>query len=164
MLTQEELKRQLNYNEETGIFTNRITRSIRSQIGKIPGTESKQQGYVRIRINGKFYLAHRLAWLYVYGAFPEMQIDHINGIRNDNRIINLRNATHSQNNLNCTIRSDNSSGFKGVYWCKSHEKWQARAMINRKNIHIGYYTNREEAGVAYQSFAQINHGSFFRAQ
>lgn len=75
-------------------------------------------GYVQIKISGKLYHAHRLAWLYVYGYMPEKEIDHINRIRDDNRIANLREATSQLNSLNTGIYKNNTSGSKGIYYNK----------------------------------------------
>jgi hypothetical protein len=90
--------------------------------GDIAGFTHKQSGYYRIRINGKQYQAHRIAWLYINGNFPD-KIDHINHIKNDNRISNLRNASYVDNNRNATQRVDNTSGVTGVCWHKKNSRW-----------------------------------------
>lgn len=161
-LTQEYLKDILNYNELTGIFTWKKRTHIRSTyiIGSNAGCLNKY-GYLCITIHVKKYFAHRLAWLYVYGYFPEKEIDHINGIRNDNRICNLREANRNENQWNVTKRKDNSSGFKGVSWSKRENKWVANACLNKKQKHIGYFYQIEDAIKAYNDFTNKNHNNFY---
>jgi len=124
MITQNELKQQLSYNPETGLFT-RITKNKgRGKVGDVAGGDDK--GYVAIRVYSKRYSAHRLAWLYVYGSFPKGEIDHINGIRSDNRIDNLRDVSHKNNTRNRRKSKLNKSGVTGVYWYKSSGKWRVK--------------------------------------
>lgn len=89
-LTSESLKLALNYDSKTGLFTN-------VENGKLCGCDSNSHGYISIGVYGKRHLAHRLAWLYVYGEFPKNQIDHINRVKTDNRIENLRDVTSAEN-------------------------------------------------------------------
>ena len=112
-------------------------------------------------INSKLYRAHRLAWLYVYGEYPKKHLDHINGIRNDKRIITLRECNDSQNMKNTDKRKDNTSGCKGVSFDKARNKWKAQATLNQKHINIGRFDSKEDASLAYQSFAKANHGDFY---
>lgn len=96
------------------------------------------------------YLEHRLAWLYVTGTWPSDQIDHVNGIRDDNRIFNLREATGPENNGNQRqARSDNKTGLLGVYWDKQHKKFSAKIMFSGKHKYLGYFPTAEEAHAAY---------------
>jgi hypothetical protein len=95
-----------------------------------------------------------------YGEFPEMSIDHINGIKTDNRLQNLRLATKSQNALNSKRHKDNTSGYKGVSWNKRLAKWGARITINGKYKHIGLFKNVEDAASAYAAAAYMHHGEF----
>lgn len=99
MLTQDRLKELMRYDEETGILTRRVSTSSNARAGDIAGSKDKD-GYLVIRIDKKLYRAHRLAFLYVYGRFPEEFTDHINGIRDDNRISNLREVTRQENMQN----------------------------------------------------------------
>lgn len=140
-LTQERLKQCLQYDSSTGIFTRHN--------GQIAGT-STGHGYIAICVDGVRYYAHRLAWLYVMGRWPQPQIDHKNGIRDDNRWENLREASIAQQRQNTAIRSDNRAGLKGVRWSKITERYQARITVNGV-IHIlgqGFVT-AEEAHAAY---------------
>jgi hypothetical protein len=108
------------------------------------------------------YLAHRLAWAFVNGEFPKSDIDHVNGIKTDNRIENLRLATRSENQCNRGKHANNKSGFKGVNWNQSVKKWAARCMVNGKRTHIGYFDDVALAAAAYQQVAVSLHGRFFR--
>ena len=151
-LTQAELKEILNYNPDTGIFTWKIKPCNQIHIGDIAGTlnKSKRCGYTVIQINKKRYQTHRLAWLYMTGNFPINQIDHINHIRTDNRIENLRDVTNQENQFNRSLQKDNTSGYTGVHWHKQANKWVTQIQINGKIIHLGLFNNPEEASQAYQ--------------
>lgn len=147
MLTQEILKKFLTYESETGIFRWNEDRG-RVKKDEVAGSLTNW-GYVQIRILGKMYSGHKLAWLYVYGEFPKLFIDHINRIRNDNRIGNLRLATKSQNSQNTTICKLNTSGHKGVSWCKREGKWRAFIKLNGKYKSLGYHENKTDAITRY---------------
>ena len=122
MLNQETLKKYLTYDPETGVFK-RKTNSGNAKIGDVAGGINGR-GYIYIRINSVKYRAHRLAWLYIYGQFPENQIDHINRIQTDNRIANLRDVTQSVNGRNRNLPSNNTSGHIGVRWNKKQQAWK----------------------------------------
>jgi hypothetical protein len=159
MLTIEQLKELLEYNPDTGLFTwIKLIGTSNRKVGGVAGT--KRDGYIRITIKGKIYSAHRLAYLYTTGNFPENQIDHINHIRHDNRWINLRDATNSQNGANKVKHKNNTSGYKGVYWDKRYKKWRAKIQYMEKSIHIGYYTTPQEAAEAYKKKAIELNGEF----
>jgi len=143
MKNQNELKELLEYDPETGVWTWLVSRNGTKGIGSVAGYI--QQGYRRIKINGKDYRAARLAHLYMTGEWPENEIDHENRIKDDDRWENLRPATRLENNRNQGIRKDNTSGHKGVYWHKQRKKWVAQIVVNRKKIHLGYFDNLEEA-------------------
>ena len=159
MLTQAELKEYLYFNPESGIFTHIKTRSGAVKTGSIAGY-SNPKGYVTIEIKGSAYQAHRLAWLYTYGAMPNLHIDHINQIKSDNRIINLREATNAENKRNVGIKSTNKTGFKGVSFHKMSGKYQSHACFNGKGYYLGLYLTPEEASNAYQDFTLMHYGEF----
>jgi hypothetical protein len=163
-LTQERLKELLSYDPETGVFTWVSKPSSKTMIGSVAGTVRKNSGYVTIIIGRIHYFAHRLAWLYTHGAWPKNQIDHINCNPNDNRIANLRESNQSQNKANDRIRSNNTSGFKGVSWSAERRKWQSHIMVNYRSKHLGCYHTREEAHAAYVKAAQEHFGEFARAK
>ena len=113
-LTQRRLKEVVEYNSDTGVFT-RLSNASQVKAGSVAGGQDGK-GYTRFSVDGKSYLAHRLAWLYVNGAFPIDQIDHLNHDRLDNRIANLRCVTHKENGKNQSLCKNNSSGVTGVNW------------------------------------------------
>lgn len=115
-VAQQVLRELFDYNPETGRWTNNTNRGTRARVGQ-PAGSLRKDGYVRIMINGYKYYAHRLAWAYVYGDYPEGEqpyIDHINGNPSDNRIINLKASSDGENMKNKKIRSSNTSGVNGV--------------------------------------------------
>jgi len=119
-------------------------------------------GYIRIRVKGKRYRAHRLAWFYVHGIWPTNQIDHINGNKEDNRIANLRDVPQTHNQWNSFRRRDNTSGYKGVRWHKASKKWSTSIRINGKNEWLGTYSTPEKAHEAYCKAAKESRGEFAR--
>jgi len=149
MLTQQILKQYLHYDTETGIFTwiNKTSKFANIKVGNIAGC-LHCRGYIIIRFNCKYYKAHHLAWLYIYGKFPNGEIDHINHIRNDNRIINLRCISRLENMHNQSMYKTNKSGFTGVTWHKRDKKWVAHIRINNKRIHLGNFVNIDDAILA----------------
>jgi hypothetical protein len=159
IITQDELKQLLHYNPDTGLFTY-LTGRIRT--GRIAGNINKR-GYVRLGINGVEYKGHRLAYLYMTGEMPQHFIDHINGIKSDNRWLNLREATNTQNNYNSGMKPFNTSGYKGISWDKKRNKWIAQISINNKNKYLGAFMQKEEAHAAYQMAASKLHGEFYYA-
>jgi len=148
-ITQKRLQELLSYDPETGLFINLTQRSSRAKKGSTTGCK-RQDGYIHIKLDYKLYFAHRLAWLYVHGNFPEKDIDHINEIKGDNRLVNLRLATNQENMHNISSpQINNTSGFLGVSWDKNAQKWRARIIINKKYKHLGYFNTAEEAYEAY---------------
>jgi hypothetical protein len=114
-------------------------------------------GYIRIKINGRAYPAHRLAWLYHFGHHPANEVDHINHVRDDNRIINLRESTSQENSRNLTIRSDNKSGVTGVHWNKRDSRWRSQIVVDGIMIYLGGYRDIE-AATAARKLAEYMHG------
>ena len=149
MIAQDELKNVLHYNPETGIFTWRVNRGP-AKIGDVSGCPDKS-GYIVIGLSGKRYKAHRLSWLYCYGEFPPSQIDHINRVKSDNRIANLRLATNAENKQNTSKQRNNTSGCTGVYFQKNGGKWIAYIKLNNRQIYLGIYNTKEEAILARSS-------------
>ena len=131
--TLERVKELLDYDSYTGEFKWKVCLSNSAPVGAIAGAIGGN-GYRVIRINKANILAHRLAWFMVHGEWPNGNIDHVNGKRSDNRLINLREATVSQNAMNTTVRAANKSGVPGVSWDKSKNGWVASITVNGKQI------------------------------
>ena len=157
-ITQQQLQQTLNYNPDTGIFT-WANDSKRVKAGTKAGTITNQ-GYVRIKILDKVYMAHRLAWLYVYGVMPSEQIDHINHDKANNRIENLREATNQQNQFNKPKSKYSKSNYKGISFHKKSNKWLAQININKVNTYLGIFDTEEEAALAYQNKSKEIHKEF----
>jgi len=160
-LTQEYLKECLNYDIETGVFTwkvrpinhfkeERYAKMINTKLSE-KKAGSYKNGYIETTLNGKHYLLHRLSWLYVNGIFPKYEIDHINGILDDNRLCNLREATKKENqqNLKTAKKSNLSTGILGVTFNKRTNKFIAQIYFNYKGFFLGYFKTAEEAHHAY---------------
>lgn len=158
MITQELLKTNIHYNPDTGVFT-RIIKS-GGNVGEI-NTKENDSGYFRVNISGKSYRTHRLAWLYMTGEWPKEHIDHINGMRNDNKFSNLRCASNAENMHNIGKYVTNTSGFKGVSWHKAAKKWCAQIKIDGKRIYLGLFESADLASKAYRDFAKNVHGEFY---
>lgn len=158
VITLSELKSTFMYDPEAGRF-----HWLRPWGPARKGAEAGypcRDGYRRIGFRGRDYAEHRLAWFYVHGEWPADQIDHINLVRTDNRISNLRQANRSQNNSNVRVRS--SSGFKGVQRDKCG-RFKAGLTHRGKYIYLGMFSSAEEAHRAYYEAAQKLHGAFARA-
>ena len=153
-LTAEYLRSVLHYDQVSGIFTWKVRTSPRVKVGDVAGCPDGI-GYLRIRLHNRPYKAHRLAWMYVYGEWPSLDIDHINRNKADNRISNLRDVSHKQNHQNRSKPSNNTSGHSGVSWHKQNSKWQARIKHNKKDIYLGYFTDREEAIAARKAAEKL---------
>lgn len=156
-LTQERLRELLHYDEATGIFTWIKQVGSRGVIGCNAGTPHGN-GYISIQIDRTLYYGHRLAWLYVYKAWPKKEIDHIDGNRTNNSLINLREASRSENNQNLKrARSDNKSNLLGAKYIKSSGKYHARIKIEGKEKHLGSFMSAELAHKAYVDAKRIHH-------
>lgn len=133
---------------------------IRKKTKKIAGHKHKTKGYVIVVIDGKSYREHRLIWFYFHKKWPEKELDHINRIRHDNRIENLREATAQENKFNKGMQKNNKSGKIGVCFKKEKKKWRAQIKINKKCLHLGYYKNFDEAVEARQAAEKKYFGEF----
>lgn len=155
ILTAQRLKELFHYDAETGQFTRFPANNIRRGQNCVGVIKS---GYLTIGIDKKRYKAHRLAWLYVHGKWPNDQIDHINGERVDNRISNLRAATASQNKQNARkARSDSRSGLIGAIWESRANKWRSHIRFEGKTKHLGYFDEAAQAHAVYIEAKRILH-------
>jgi hypothetical protein len=155
LITHEELIKLVHYDPETGVFT-----SLRT--GERRGCAHPHTGYWVITLNKRQYMAGRLAWLYVHGDWPVNHIDHINGIKTDNRIVNLRDVTHAQNMLNKKQYRQNTSGVSGVYWAKHTNRWGARIARGRRHIFLGYFADFDKAAAVRRAAEVELYGEFSR--
>lgn len=143
MITQERLKEVLDYNRDTGEFFWKKQISNRIKVGNLAGNYS--YGYREISIDKRPYKVHQLVWFLENGYIPENDLDHINRIRNDNRIENLREVSRQCNMRNSGLRKDNTSGIKGVHWNKKDNAWESYITINQKRERLGRFQDFTEA-------------------
>lgn len=153
-LTQEYLKSILHYDPDTGLFTWISSRG-RRRAGAIAGWQEK--GYTMIGVNGKNYPAHRLAFLYMTGAMPPHDTDHISGVRQDNRFKNLRAVTRLENQRNQKRYKTSTSGVTGVNWHKQAGKWRSRVQFKGREIYLGLFESLNEA-ISARKAADIKYG------
>lgn len=157
MLTRETVDQLLKYDAFSGKFSWKVN-GTRIRIDQSAGC--LWLGYIRIKIKQRNYPAHRLAWLLTYGEWPANEIDHINGDRSDNRICNLREATHAQNIQNCINRNPNKHGLRGVAKQTCSNRWTATVTANGSKQYLGTYATPEEAHEVYVQAVQKLHGNF----
>lgn len=172
LVTGQELKSLFDYDPLTGMFTRVVARGMRHRKGDIAGFINKKTGYIKIGISGKEYRAHRLAFLYMLGYFPPNEVDHINGVRNDNRWINLRPVSRIDNSKNQRRSSRNTSGVTGVNFSR-HPKnaakpWCAKigsSITQAKSSFAQKYFSTKEAAIEWRKAKEIelnyhkNHGN-----
>lgn len=160
-LTQEYLKACIYYDPGTGIFTAKLPLNTRKE-GDVLGSGGSSHGYLSVLVAQRSYLAHRLAWFYVYGEWPE-QIDHIDRNRHNNRLSNLRPCTHQENTWNVGLRGQTASGVVGVNWNQLRRKWVAKISMNRQSKTLGYFDELSDAQAARQDAVQKYRGHFLNA-
>ena len=156
MITQSQLKSQLQYDKYTGEFSWDKSKPGVSK-ARFAGSKYKD-GYYRIQIQGKIYKRSRLAWLYTYGRFPNQYIDHINRVRSDDRISNLRDVSRLENNRNKYYKPS-VSGVTGVLWYKPNKKWVSKIRVEGRLLHLGYFKDLEEATLVRKE-AEIKYGFY----
>lgn len=132
----------LSYDPETGLLRWKMARG-RCAAGAIAGYDTGR-GYIGVRVNKVCHFAHRIAFLLMVGRFPDF-VDHINGVRSDNRWVNLREVDRSGNGRNMRLPRTNKSGQMGVFWNSGKSKWTARIKVNQRSTHLGHFDNFDEA-------------------
>ncbi len=154
MLTQARVKELFDYRED-GELVRKVQTSSRALVGNVAGYPN-DIGYKSTMVDGKRYYNHRLIWLWHFGYFPENDLDHINRIRGDNRIENLREVSRVCNMRNAKVFSTNHSGITGVCWYKNRSQWLVYIIIKNKQISVGLYDNLLEAAKARWE-AEVDH-------
>lgn len=119
-------------------------------------------GYWAVRLRGRLHLAHRVVWLMHYGSWPRQHIDHINGVKTDNRVTNLRQCNDSQNGMNRGAQANSKFGIKGVSWSERDQRWVARIMADGKYKSLGNFHHMEDAAAARAAASAVYHGEFAR--
>lgn len=165
----EVLKERLNYDSESGVLTWKTTNRYLGwdKVGTVAGHEHKVNAksgatYLVVKIDGDTVMAHRAAWALYYGEYPELCVDHINCDKKDNRIVNLRLATLSEQQQNKPTPKNNTSGYKGVTWNEKRGEWLVRIMVEGKRKHIGWFKTAEEGFAKYCEVGKSLHGDFFK--
>lgn len=155
-ITQQELLDLFDY--QNGVLYWKVSNTNRIKIGQRAGS-ANNKGYLSTQVKGKLMKNHRIIFLMCHGFLPEI-VDHIDGNVSNNDVSNLRAATKGQNNYNRKMGNNNTSGVKGVVWCKRLRKWQAQLRVNNKNMHLGYFENLDEAKNMVESYRKNLHGVF----
>lgn len=171
LITAEEVRRLLDYDPASGLLTWKVQRG-RARAGDAAGCISRlENGYawIQVRLLGKLYPAHRIAWLHYHGAFPAGQLDHKNQDSTDNRIDNLRDTIQSVNSKNQHMKTTNTSGVTGVYWEERTKKWRASVKVNGQTNRLGRFENIHDAAEAVLAFRKCTgfteiHGAAKRLQ
>ena len=167
-----DLHRVLSYDPSTGLFkwkergpedfeTQKGYRVFLNRHSGRPAMNVNRAGYRCGRVFGVLLQSHRVAWAMHYGEWPDKDVDHINQVKSDNRIDNLRLATRSENLRNIPMFSTNTSGYKGVSMDKGTGKWMARVSTGTKYKSLGLFETKELAAVAYIEAAKHYHGEYF---
>jgi len=151
MITQQDLKRLLHYDPETGVFTNKVARSPNALKQSRAGSLNKKLGYRQLYLKKKLYYEHRLVWLYLYNRWPKEQLDPKNQDRADNRLANLHETSRANNMRNLPKACTNTSGITGVYWNPTNKCWIARIQVNKVTIYLGSFASKSKAALARQT-------------
>ena len=155
MLTQERVRELFTYEEVTGNLYRNI-KAGNSKIGDIAGCLDTKSGYLKVTVDYKQTMNHRVLWLYVHGYLPKY-IDHINGNRSNNRLENLREASIVENNRNKSISKNNTSGYNGISFDTSRNKWIVAINFKEGNKHLGRFESLEDA-IKVRKAAEIKYG------
>jgi hypothetical protein len=160
LITQERLQSLLAYDPDTGEFRWRVDRTGGTKAGDRAGSFDSE-GYLVMRVDGRYYRGHRLIWLYVHGQWPKHHLDHINGKPSDNRLSNLREATPAQNGFNRKLDPRNKAGYTGITWCTKSQKWRADIGENGRLIRLGRFRNLDDAIVARKAAERTHNAATY---
>jgi hypothetical protein len=147
----DELRKYFRYDSDTGILYWNLNNSVAGSFGV--------NNYRKVRLHGVYYQVHRIAYALYHNSLSD-KIDHINGIKHDNRICNLREADDSQNNANSKIASNNKSGVTGVSWNPKSNKWESKIKVKGTTIHLGYFESLESAAITRRNAELWHFGDF----
>lgn len=168
MISVSQLRRLVFYDPDSGRMTWRVNRGGSARAGNEVGSIRKKDGYRQVKIDGRMYLIHRLAWLYVFGVWPSIMLDHANENKSDNRLLNLRECSRSQNGANRSAQKNNVATIKGVHavrWGKS-VRWKAQIYITldgvKRGEYLGCFVAKDLAAAAYAKRASELYGEFAR--
>ena len=159
-LTYEDAHRFFQYEPASGLLTWRVSKGT-TKAGSVAG-HLNNGGYLHVQVEDKKYKVHRIIWLLMTGTFPEAEVDHVSGVRNDNRWSNLRAASHAENGRNVKKPTHNTSGFKGVYWDERTRKWRAKIKLHGTPYYLGYFSTPEDAAEARNGAAALLFGEWER--
>ena len=161
-LSYESVQETFDYDPETGLLTWKVRLSKRVRIGDVAGfAQKRNKGRLKVGINNKDYMVHRIIWLWMTGAWPEFEVDHRDENPANNRWKNLRHATSSQNQRNRGPQKNNTSGYKGVTYVAKRKRWIAGVKLNGYRHNLGTFMSAEEAYAAYCKAASRLHGAEF---
>lgn len=161
MVSIERINELFRLDPSTGRIFWKVAANSQAPKGSVAGNLTSY-GYRRVQIDGKSYREHNIVYALAHGRHPSAHLDHVNGVRDDNRPDNLREATRSENNCNKGTEIRNKSGVKGVSWRADRGKWWAQIVKSGKIHRLGYFTNIDEAAAAYRMAAEQHHGEFAR--
>lgn len=157
----EELIELLEYEPSSGSIKWKEISSNRRR-GEYVKTQKTHNGYLTFSFKGRTIYLHKAAWLLHYGEWPPLQVDHINMVKTDNRIPNLRACSNSENNCNRTVQSNSTTGIKGVSWNKQTQRWNAKIRKDGKTLYSRFFRSLSEAETQVRIHRDIFHGEFSR--
>lgn len=151
VVSHERLLEVLDYEPETGLFRRRIPMQCRVKVGEVAGGRKGAKGHIQIRLDGRLYLAHRLAWFYVHGRWPAQCIDHIDGDPANNRLSNLRDVAQRINlqNRRTPSSANKTSRLLGVSFCRRTGRWRSCIRVEGRQKSLGYFDSENEAHARY---------------
>ena len=164
LMTADYVRSRLSYREDGRLIWKSKDGASKTKIGSVAGSVCKYRGYRSIRMKGHAWRENRLVWLIHNGEWPAGEVDHINGSRDDNRIENLRVVTFSQNQQNTGLPRNNTSGYRGVFFLPSKQRYRASIGYGGKRVILGDFVTLSEAASAYEAARAKYHGVYARKE